>query len=74
MHSDLHLLLQAQPTAVALPAEGVASDQAEPKVTGTEMVDTLLADSKQQVNHFVLEKVCADSTGCFWNKHHCCVG
>ena len=37
-------------------AEGVASDQAEPKVAGTEMADTSLADSKQQVNHSCLRK------------------
>ena len=39
------MVLQAQA------AEGVASEQAEPKVAGTEM-----ADSKQQVNHSCLRK------------------
>ena len=60
---NLHVLLQAPPTAVALPAEGVASLQAEPMVAGTEVVDApaLGADSKQ-VNHSFLSMLCTDST------------
>ena len=44
------MVLQAQA------AEGVASDQAEPKVARTETADTSLADNKQQVNHSCLRK------------------
>ena len=44
------MVLQAQA------AEGVASDQAESKVAGTEMADTSLADNKQQVKYSCLRK------------------